>query len=130
MGMIEDNTFTQIGLLMGNNSARKIKDMFPGTSEQDLSSMVNHTGYGRFKKIHPAPFTFDCPSMDEYFKTLGLPKAQEWKTRYKATRYKSMDTIKDDILERYGLTQKNKLTEEDSASVRTGRATGRIKRVK
>jgi hypothetical protein len=130
MGMIEDNTFTQISLLIGTKSASKIKNMFPGVTEEDLTSMLEHTGYARLKKLHPAPFTFDSIDMNEYFKSAGLQAVQQWKNTYKSQYYKNINSIKDDIQNRYALTQKNKITDDNSASVRTGRATGRIKRTK
>jgi hypothetical protein len=130
MGMIEDNTFTQISLLIGTASAVKIKKMFPGVSEEDLTSMLQYTGYGRFKKIHPSSFTFDNIDMNDYFKSQGLEAVQKWKADYKQKYYKHIDDIKDDIQERYGLTRKNQITDEDSAAVKTGRATGRLRRVK
>jgi hypothetical protein len=130
MGMIEDNTFTQISLLIGTSSAPKIKHMLPGVSEEDLTSMVQYTGYGRFKKIHPNPFTFDSLDMNDYFITTKASEVTRWKNDYKKAHYKHINTIKGDIQERYGLTEKNQITDEDSASVRTGRATGKIRRVK
>jgi hypothetical protein len=130
MGMVEDNTFTQLSLLIGTKSAPKIKAMFPGVSAEDLTSMLEHTGYGRFKKIHPNPFTFDCLSMDEYFPSEGLQEVQKWKTSYKKQCYSSLGEIKGDIQERYSLTQRNKLTDDNSASARLGKATGVIKRKK
>lgn len=139
MGMIEDNTFTQVALLMGTKSAPKIVKMLPGVSEEDLTSMLEYTGYGRFKKIHPNPFTFDNLDMDArdpvtqeplYFKSAGLDEVKKWKDSYKKRYYKHVKDIKDDIQERYGYTQKNQITDEDSASVKAGKASGRIRRLK
>ena len=141
MGMIEDNTFTQISLLIGTSSATKIKRMFPGVTEDDLTSMIQYTGYGRFKKIHPNPFTFDNLDMNVYFpyvddkgrvvaEATRLKEVQAWKEHYKKKNYMRLDQIKDDIQERYSLTQKNQITEDDSAPVKIGKATGRIKKKK
>jgi len=130
MGMIEDNTFTQVSLLIGTSSAPKIKRMLPEVTEEDLTSMVQYTGYGRFKKIHPSPFTFDCLSMDDYFPSVGLVEVKKWKDAYKAKNYKHISEIKGDIEARYSTIQKNQITEDQSASVKTGKATGKIQRVK
>lgn len=130
MGMVEDNTFTQVSLLIGTSSATKIKRLFPGVTDDDLTSMLQYTGYGRFKKIHPNPFTFDNLGMDDYFTSVGLEEVQKWKKAYKEQHYSRLRDIKGDIQERYGLTQKNKLTDEDSASVKSGKASGRIRRIK
>lgn len=144
MGMVEDNTFTQISLLIGTASAKKIKNMFPGVTEDDLTSMLQYTGYGRFKKINPHPFTFDSLSMDDYFpyadfkgksekdirqlQEARLDKVKQWKDAYKRQNYKRLDEIKDDIQDRYSLTQKNKITDDDSAAVKAGKASGKIKK--
>lgn len=138
MGMIEDNTFTQVSLLIGTSSAPKIRHMLPGVTDDDLTSMLQYTGYARFKKIHPNPFTFDALDMDavdaegkpRYFTSEGLEAVRKWKKAYKHTYYKSLKDIKGDIQERYGLTQKNKLTDDDSASIKAGKASGKIRRVK
>ena len=130
MGMIEDNTFTQISLLIGTSSAPKIKRMLPDVTEEDLTSMVQYTGYGRFKKIHPSPFTFDCLSMDDYFPSVGLSEVKKWKDAYKVKNYRHISEIKDDIEARYSTIQKNQITEDQSASIKTGKASGKIQRVK
>ncbi len=128
MGMIQDNTFSQIALLMGDRSATTIKDMFPGTTAEDLTSMVEYTGFARFKKLSPKPFTFDSPDMTEYFKSVDWGEVEAWKDSYKRIHYKHLRQVKHDIDQRYSLIEKNQVYDNDSPAVRKGKASGRLKR--
>lgn len=130
LGMIEDNTFSQISLLIGTKSSEKIKKMFPGVTEEDLTSMEEHTGYARFKKLSPSPFTFRSLNMKEWFKPATEAMVKEWKDRYKKLYYKHVKDIKGDIDARYQLVEKNNISDDDSPSVRKGKASGRITREK
>ena len=68
--------------------------------------------------------------MDDYFPSVGLTEVKKWKDAYKTKNYKHISKIKDDIEARYSTIQKNQITEDQSASVKTGKATGKIQRVK
>ena len=128
LGMIEDNTFSQIGLLMGTASAPKIAKMFPGVEPEDLTSMEEYTGFGRFKKLSPAPFTFDNLDMTEVFPSVSWEEVAEWREAYKRKHYKHISEVKEDIDERYALVEANQLQDEDSPRVRKGNASGRIRK--
>jgi hypothetical protein len=128
LGMIKDNTFSQIALLLGDQSAKDISTMFPGTIPEDLTSMVEYTGFGRFKKLSPKPFTFDSLDMAKIFESVSWEDVEAWKARYKKIHYKHLLEVKEDIDERYRLIEKNQVQENDSPAVKKGKASGRLKR--
>lgn len=128
MGMISDNTFTQISLLIGDKSSSKIKKMFPGVDEEDLTSMLQYTGYARLKKLNPMPFTFESLDMNDYFRSDGLQSVSQFKDSYKRRFYKQMKDIRGDIQERYEMMQKNQITEDPIVKVKKGKASGKISR--
>ena len=128
LGMIEDNTFTQISMLIGTKSSERIKKMFPGVSEDDLTSMEKWTGYGRFKNLSPNPFTFDGLDMTEWFPSVSWDDIAKWKKDYKRIHYKHIHKVKVDIDARYRLVEANKITDEDTPSVKKGKGNGRITR--
>jgi hypothetical protein len=128
LGMIEDNTFSQIALPIGTKSAPKIKTMFPNVTEEDLTSMEEYTGFGRFKKLAPAPFTFDSLDMTDFFPSVSWEEVEEWKTAYKKKHYKYELEIKEDINARYALVESNQIQEDDSPRVQKGNATGKLRR--
>lgn len=128
LGMIKDNTFTQVSLLVGDASAPDISKMFPDVSPYDLTSMEEYKGFGRFKKLAPSPFTFDALDMTLWFDGVSWEDVEVWKKHYKQVHYKHKLSVKDDIDARYRLVEANKVTEGDSPSVKRGKASGRLKR--
>ena len=127
LGMIEDNTFTQISLNIGTGSNQKIAKMFPGVDADDLINLDNYQGVGRFKKLHPAPFTFDSLDVCEHFESGGYAKVKGLKDAYKQKHYRHLLTIKEEINKRYSLVAKNLVTEEEEPVIK-GNASGRIKK--
>lgn len=128
MGTIKDNTFSQISLLIGTDSAPDISKMFPGVKPEDLTSMEEYTGFGRFKKLSPNPFTFDSPSMSDYFESVDWAEVDAWKEAYKRKHYRHISEVKGDIDERYALVEKNQIQDEDSPRVKKGNASGKIRK--
>jgi hypothetical protein len=133
MGTIKDNTFSQISLLIGADSAPSVAKMFEnGVQAEDLTSMENtetyKTGFARFKTINPAPFTFVSPSMATYFKSVSWEDVNKWKEQYKKRNYRHIDEVKGDIDQRWTLVEKNRVDDDGSPQVKKGDATGRLKR--
>lgn len=129
LGMIEDNTFSQISLNIGTGSNTKIAKMFPGVDADDLINLdaFQHEAVGRFKKLHPAPFTFNTLDVAEHFISVGEAKVREFKQDFKRRNYRHILSIKEEINERYSLVEKNLVTEEsEGKSVAKGNASGRI----
>lgn len=74
--IIEDNTFSQIALNIGDASAPVISKMFPGFSPSDLTSFSCNPqdgleGVCRMKKLSPEAFTFYVPQYWKLFKDYG-----------------------------------------------------------
>jgi hypothetical protein len=130
LGTIKDNTFSQVSLLVGDQSAPSVAKMFPGVEAEDLTSMIEYTGFARFKKLSPKPFTFDSLDMTEYFGSVSWEEVEKWKDSFKRQHYKHMLEIKEDIDERYRTVEANQVQEGDSPSVKKGNATGKLKRGK
>jgi hypothetical protein len=131
LGMIQDNTFSQISLNLGTGSNKEIAPMFPGTTSEDFINLDVYQGFARFKKLHPATFTFSSLAVEDYFKDNGFEEVQKFKKEYKKKYYKHLFTIKDEINKRYSLIEKNVVTDNDNDSeVRKGNATGKLKRRK
>jgi hypothetical protein len=128
LGTIRDNTFSQVSLLIGDKSAPSVSDMFPGVVSEDLTTMEEHTGFGRFKKLSPAAFTFDCPNMTEIFPSVSWEEVAAWKESYKKKHYKHLAEVKDNIDQRYALVESNQIQDDDSPRVQKGNASGRLKR--
>lgn len=128
LGMIEDNTFSQIALPIGTKSAPKIRTMFPNVTEDDLTSMEEYTGFGRFKKLSPAPFTFDSLDMTKFFEAVSWEEVNEWKRMYKKKHYKHLLEVKEDIDERYALVETNQISDEERPITTKGNASGRLRR--
>lgn len=128
LGMIEDNTFSQIALNIGTGSNNKISKLFPGVDPEDLINLDNYQGFGRFKKLHPAPFTFDTLDVTEHFTGIGHEKVRKFKDEFKKKHYRHILTIKEEINERYSLIERNLITDDDSPAAHKGNATGKISR--
>lgn len=128
LGMIEDNTFTQISLNIGTGSNKKIAQMFPGVDPEDFIGLDNYQGFARFKKLHPDPFTFDSLDVKEYFEGVEEIEVTRFKDDFKQRFYRHLLTIKEEINERYRLVEQNLITEDGTPTARKGNATGRIKR--
>lgn len=128
LGTIKDNTFSQISLLIGDDSAPQVKKMFTGVEEYDLTSMEEYTGFGRFKKLSPQTFTFDNPNMEDYFEATSWEDVEKWKEGYRKKNYRHLLEIKEEIDERYRLIEKNQVNDNDSPAVKKGNASGRLKR--
>ncbi|MBP1934874.1 type IV secretory system conjugative DNA transfer family protein [Ammoniphilus resinae] len=127
LGMIEDNTFSQITLNIGTGSNTKISKMFPGVHPEDLINLDNYQGFARFKKLHPAPFTFDSIDVRDHYQSIGHDKVKRFKDNYKRQNYKHLLAIKEEINERYSLVEKNLITEEESPGIR-GNASGQLRK--
>lgn len=105
MGIIKDNTFSQIALPVGADSASEIADMLTSqaapVTDEDLKSMAQYTGYARFRKLATQAFTFDALDMTKYFESVSWAEVEEWKDDFKDRYYKRIDEIKEDIYRRY-----------------------------
>jgi hypothetical protein len=128
LGTIKDNTFTQVSLLIGQDSASEVSKMFPDSTPEDLQSMVEYTGFGRLKKLSPKTFTFDNPDMADYFESVSWEEVEEWKASYRKKHYHHLLEIKEEIDERYRLIERNQVQEGDSPTVKKGKASGRLSR--
>lgn len=128
LGTIKDNTFTQVSLLIGQDSATEIARMFPEASPEDLQSMLEYTGFGRLKKLSPKSFTFDNPDMADYYESVSWEEVEEWKDMYRRKHYHHKLSIKEEIDERYSLIERNQVQDGDSPTVKKGKASGKLKR--
>lgn len=128
LGTIKDNTFTQVSLLIGQDSASEVSRMFPEASPEDLQGMTEFTGFGRLKKLSPKTFTFDAPDMGDYFEVAEWEEVEAWKEEYRKTHYEHLYSIKEEIDARYVLVEKNQVHDSDSPAVRKGKASGRLTR--
>lgn len=128
LGMIEDNTFTQITLNIGTGSSQKIAKMFPSVCEEDLTGLDVWQGFARFKKLHPDPFTFETLNIGEFFPAVDEKAVKKFKSEFKQKYYKHELQIKEEINERYRLVEQNLVTEDSNPAAQKGNASGRIQR--
>lgn len=128
LGTIKDNTFTQVSLLIGQDSAPEVSRMFPEATPEDLQGMTEYTGFGRLKKLSPKSFTFDSPDMGDYFEAVSWDDVEDWKAKYRKKHYQHLYSIKEEIDERYRLIERNQVQDGDSPAVKKGKASGRLKR--
>jgi DNA helicase HerA-like ATPase len=131
LALITDNTFTQIALNVGDGSGRAVANMFPGFVSDDLTSLVPHQAVGRLKKLNPQPFTFETLDFTKIYTDFGEDYVTEMIRRTHKLRYRPLYAIKDEINQRYALTERNLVTDDDAVPVvKKKNASGKIERSK
>jgi hypothetical protein len=116
LGLISDNTYTQISLNVGDNSGKKVSGMFPGFDGDDISSLDNYQAVGRLKRLNPQPFTFDTIPLEKYFTDHGAKYVDALINEQYVQHYEHIINIKADIAARYRTVEENRRRTEPQNS--------------